>query len=171
MITPSGRAALTTAAALAAAGLALTGCGPDVNDLETDDPGGEVLEGPEAAEPYVGPYDEAFAEDVLAYAEQEVTLAGEVAVVVSPVAFTITAPGGDPATPLLVIHDPVGDGLTQGAAVEVVGTVHEAYNVPVAEEALGEPPGEEVLAHYDGEPFLDAEVVDVVAPPEATPTR
>lgn len=158
-----------TAAALAVAGLALTGCGADeaAIDAEVEDPGGVALEPPG---PYAGAYDAAFAERVVDYAEQEVTLTGEVDVVVSPVAFTITAAGGDPAASLLVVHDPVGDGLTPGAAVTVTGTVHEAYNVPSVEENLGEPPGEDVLAHYDGEPFVDATVVDGDVSQRTAPT-
>ena len=157
MITRSGPVSLRAAAALlAVAGLALTGCATEEDEVgaEIEDPGGAPLEPPEATEPYVGDYDAAFTETVLDYADQEVSLIGEVDTVVSPVAFTLTAPDDSPIEPLLIIHDPIGNGLTEGAAVEVTGLLREAYNVPSVEENLGGPPGEEVLAHYDGEPFV-----------------
>ena len=121
----------------------------------------EQLVDPEAVPtgPYAGPYDQAFAEDLEHYAEQEVTLRAQVQTVVSPVAFTITTP--DPSgedteesgkfAPLLVMDfDDPSPVLNPGDQIEITGTVHAAYNVPDTEENLGAPPGPEVLAAYDG---------------------
>lgn len=171
MITRSGPISFRgVAAVLAVAGLTLTGCAAEEEVTIDDDLGGAPLESAEPVEPYVGDYDAAFSETVLDYADQEVSLIGQVDTVVSPVAFTLTALDGSPAASLLVVHDPVGDGLTEGADVEVAGTLREAYNVPTAEENVGEPPGEEVLAHYDGQPFVGEAAVKPLSPEPSTPT-
>lgn len=81
--------------------------------------------------------------------------------IINPVAFTITTPedAGEEgvAAPLLVMDfDDPSPTLRPGDQVEITGTAHEAYNVPDTEENLGAPPAPEVLASYDGQPFLNA---------------
>lgn len=150
------------AASLSVAVLTLTGCGAGTQEPEQDQPAAG------SPEPYAGPYDRAFADDLDAYAVEEMTLTGEVGTVVSPVAFTI-APADDPdVAPLLVLNfDEDAARPEEGRTVEVVGTIHEAYNVPDAEENLRTPPGPEVLAYYDGRPFFSATSVAETGP-EAT---
>lgn len=167
-----------TAAAIAVAALALTACGGPTTP--PPDAPVEQLVDPEAVPtgPYAGPYDQAFAEDLEHYAEQEVTLRAQVQTVVSPVAFTITTP--DPSgedteesgkfAPLLVMDfDDPSPVLNPGDQIEITGTVHAAYNVPDTEENLGAPPGPEVLAAYDGQPFLNATSVQTTAPQAMAP--
>ena len=166
-----------TAAAIAVAALALTACGGPTTP--PPDAPVEQLVDPEAVPtgPYAGPY-QAFAEDLEHYAEQEVTLRAQVQTVVSPVAFTITTP--DPSgedteesgkfAPLLVMDfDDPSPVLNPGDQIEITGTVHAAYNVPDTEENLGAPPGPEVLAAYDGQPFLNATSVQTTAPQATAP--
>ncbi|WP_162459766.1 hypothetical protein [Kocuria sediminis] len=140
----------------------------------------EQLLDPDAlpAGPYAGPYDQAFAEDLEHYAEQEVTLRAQMETVVNPVAFTITTPAdtgeesgeGEAVAPLLVVDfDDPSPALRPGEQVEITGTVHEAYNVPDTEENLGAPPGPDVLASYDGQPFLNATSVQTPTPQTAIP--
>ncbi|WP_460669064.1 hypothetical protein [Kocuria himachalensis] len=170
------------AAAVAVAALGLSACGGPT----TPPPGAPVVQllDPEAIPtgPYAGPYDQAFAEDLEHYAEQEVVLRAQVGTVVSPVAFTITTPepseadsgedtgDGGVAAPLLVVDfDDTSPTLRPGDRVEITGTVHAAYNVPDTEENLGAPPGPEVLASYDGQPFLNATSVQTEDPQATTP--
>jgi hypothetical protein len=171
-----------TAAAVAVAALGLSACGGPT----TPPPGApaEQLLNPEAMPtgPFAGPYDQAFAADLEHYAEQEVVLRAQVETVVSPVAFTITTPepsdadsgadtgDGGVAAPLLVMDfDDPSPTLRTGDRVKITGTVHAAYNVPDIEENLGAPPGPEVLASYDGQPFLNATSVQTDDPQATTP--
>ncbi|GGG60427.1 hypothetical protein GCM10011374_24100 [Kocuria dechangensis] len=160
------------AAAVAVAAFGLSACGSA--DPSPGAPAEQLLD-PETLPtgPYAGAYDQAFAADLEHYAEQEVTLHAQVGTVVNPVAFTLTAledtaentgEGGAVAPLLVVEFDDTPPELRPGDAVEVTGTVHEAYNVPDTEENLGDPPGPEVLASYDGQPFLEATSVDTSTP-------
>ncbi|GGG72516.1 hypothetical protein GCM10011374_41560 [Kocuria dechangensis] len=165
------------AAAVAVAALGLSACGSA--DPSPGAPAEQLLD-PETLPtgPYAGPYAQAFAEDLEHYAEQEVRLSAAVETVVNPVAFTITTPEdtaentgeGGAVAPLLVVEfDDTSPALRPGDPVEVTGTVHEAYNVPDTEENLGDPPGPEVLASYDGQPFLEATSVRTPAPQTTAP--
>jgi hypothetical protein len=185
------------AAAVAVAALGLSACGgpttppPGAPVVQLLDPEA-IPTGPYAGpydqafaedlEHYAGPYDQAFAEDLEHYAEQEVVLRAQVGTVVSPVAFTITTPepseadsgedtgDGGVAAPLLVMDfDDPSPTLRPGDRVEITGTVHAAYNIPDTEENLGAPPGPEVLASYDGQPFLNATSVQTEDPQATTP--
>lgn len=136
---------------------------PTAGEGQVDEGGGEEERAEPAAQPtapYTGPYDAVFGANPEAYAEQEVTLTGKLGTVISPVAFTMTEPQDPEAAPLLVINfDETSADLQNGAPVEVIGTVHEAYNVPDTEENLGDSPGPKVLAAYDGRPYLEAHLV------------
>ncbi|MUN64920.1 hypothetical protein GMA12_17535 [Kocuria sediminis] len=149
----------TTVLAAAALGLSACGTGPEL-------PGSYAEQSQDQpAEPFAGPYDQVFAADLDAYAVDEISLTGEVETIVSPVAFTITAAGDTDVDPLLVVNfDEDASRLAVGQQVEVTGTVHEAYNVPDTEENLGDPPGPEVLAFYDGQPFFNATSVEIAEP-------
>ena len=173
-----------------AIGAALTGCaapepetGPqEVAPLvsETTSAAAELFEDG-TAEPYTGPYDADFAAQIGTYPQTgqisdyegvEVTLTGVVHEVINPVAVAITDPQDPSLPPLLVVLDDAEETLVVGDPVAVSGTVHAAYNVPTVEENLGEAPDEDVLAHYDGEPFVLATAVNSPAPtvPSTTAT-
>lgn len=170
------------AVVVTAAGVALTGCGaPEAETSpeagasavsETASPTPDLLEAG-AAEPYTGPYDADFAAQIGAYPGTgeisdyegvEVTLTGEVHEVIKPVAVAITDPQDPAVPPLLVELEDTDETLAEGDSVEVTGTVHAAYNVPAVEENLGEAPDGDVLAHYDGKPYVRATAVNSSAP-------
>ena len=152
--------------AAAAVALSVTALGVAACGTSADDSGDDVGEAQEQltggdAGTYTGPYDRAFIDDAATLVDAEVTLTAQVAEVVSPVAFTITGAEETVTEPLLVVNfDEDTSGLGTGDLVEVTGTYREAYNVPSAEEDLRETPGVEQLAHYDGEPYLEATDVE-----------
>lgn len=168
------------AVVVTAAGVTLTGCGAPESETnseasvvsETAPPTPDLLEaGP--AEPYTGPYDADFAAQIGTYPETgeisdyegvEVTLTGEVHEVIKPVAVAITDPQDPSVAPLLVVLEDADETLAEGDSVEVTGTVHAAYGVPSVEEDIGAPPDDDVLAHYDGEPYVWATAVNSSAP-------
>lgn len=170
-----------------AAGLLLTGCGAIDPATSTT---GESAAGTEAAstaqplrdappEPYDGPYNAAFAEDVGTHPETgeigvhegtEVTLTAEIGEVVSPIAVAITDPQDPSVAPLLVVLENADSALRAGDPIEVTGTVHAAYNVPAVEENLGEAPDTDVLARYDGQPYIEASQVHRPTPAPSVPT-
>lgn len=170
------------AVVVTAAGAALAGCGAPESETnpemgtsvvsEIPEPTPDLLEaGP--AEPYTGPYDADFAAQIGTYAETgeitdyegvEVTLTGEVHEVINPAAVAITDPQDPSVAPLLVVLEDADDTLAEGDPVEVTGTVHAAYGVPSVEEDIGVPPDDDVLAHYDGEPFVWSTAVNSSAP-------
>lgn len=149
------------AAALSAAALGLSACGTAADEPGTDVEGAQEQPAAQQPGPYAGPYDEAFAEDVAAHADEEVVLTAEVDTIVSPVAFTITSADDPGVAPLLVVNfDADAAGPEEGEVVEVTGRLHEAYNVPTVEEDIGRAPAEDLLAHYDGQPFVHATNVE-----------
>lgn len=182
----TGSARMLAAVSFTIAGLVLTGCGS--NDPVAD-PAGETIAENETAQPaqplredppetYVGPYNAAFASEVGTYPEtgdigvyegMEVTLGAEIGEIVSPVAVAITAPEDPSVAPLLVVLENADATLQQGDPIEVTGTVHASYNVPAVEENLGEAPDADVLAHYDGQPYISATRLDSPTPETSTP--
>lgn len=156
---------------LAAAGLALAGCGgadEDDTGTEVDDiTGGEVTETPAAEEtpapegtqtrlPFYGAYDREFTDDRAVHEGQEVTLTAEIVEVVSGNALEIGDPGDITLDPLLVMHDLGATGLEQDQAVEVVGTVMTDFDLTTAEEELGVDLEDELYTDYEGDPWLRA---------------
>ena len=165
-----------------AIGAALTGCaapepetGPqEVAPLvsETTSAAAELFEDG-TAEPYTGPFDADFAAQIGTYPQTgqisdyegvEVTLTGVVHEVINPVSVAISDPQDPSVPPLLVVREDPNQPLTEGDPVEVTGTVHAAYNVPAVEENLREPPKDDVLAHYHGQPYVWATAVNSPAP-------
>lgn len=153
---------------LAAAGLALTGCGADEADTGTeveDITEGEVVESsPPAADvppaapgtPYGGAYNRQFYDDRLVYEGQDVTLTAEVEEVVSPSALTIGDPDDLTLDPLLVVHDLDVTDLEEGQTIEVVGVVQEGFEVTAAEEEVGVELEDALFEDHVGDPWLHA---------------
>ncbi|MFE7629422.1 hypothetical protein [Kocuria sp. NPDC057446] len=156
---------------LAAAGLALAGCGGGGEDeagTEVDDiTGGEVAETPDAEEtpaaegtptrmPFYGAYDREFTDDQAVHEGQEVTLTAEIVEIVSGNALEIGDPDDITLDPLLVLHDLGATGLEQDQAVEVVGTVMASFELATAEEELGVDLEDELYTDYEGDPWLRA---------------
>lgn len=161
------------AVALCVSALGAASCGTPAD--ESGDEAGATQEQPTGggAGNYVGPYDRDFVDDAATLVDADVTLTARVAEVISPVAFTIAGAEETGTEALLVIDfDEDASGVDEGDLVEVTGTYREAYNVPSAEEDLRETPGAEQLAHYDGEPFVEATDVEAIDPaptPSASP--
>ena len=152
---------------LAAAGLALTGCGADEPDPGTeveDIVEGEVLpsdtpaapEGTGTRLPFYGPYDRQFAEQQAVHEGQEVTLTAEVESVISGNAFAIGDPDDITLDPLLVVHDVDVPDLEEGQALEVVGTVMKDFDVVTAEEELGVDLEDALFEDRQGDAWLHA---------------
>lgn len=139
---PSSRAARPLVAAAAALALAVSaGC--------SDTPWPSVT--------YEGPYDEDFAADLESYEDETVKVFADVQTVVSPEAFTIT---GDNIGELLVLTTDGTDGLREDIPVEVTGTVHTAFDLPVVEEDLQRDIDDGAFGAWDEEPYLVADEVE-----------
>ena len=165
------------AAVLAAAGLALSGCGPGQPEAEVDAVAeadgvteGDVLESPPpaaepaedvAGNPDVGPYDREFYDELAASAGQEVTLSADVHHVISPRALTVGDPDDQTLDPLLVVHDLDPSVLEAGLVVEVTGTVGESFAVSAAEEQLGIDLADPYFEDHLGEPWIQATEITV----------
>jgi hypothetical protein len=153
---------------LAAAGLALAGCGTDEAETGTeveDITEGEVVEStPPAADvppaapptPYGGAYNRQFYDDRAVYEGQDVTLTAEVEEVVSPSALTIGDPDDLTLDPLLVVHDLDVPDLQEGQTIEVVGMVQEGFEVTAAEEQVGVDLDDALFEDHAGDPWLHA---------------
>ncbi|MGQ1838885.1 hypothetical protein ACT4S2_10545 [Kocuria turfanensis] len=159
-------------AVLSLTALGVTACGTS-GDQSGDDVGeAQQEQAGEDPRAYSGPYDEAFVEDAATLVDADVTLTAQVKEVVSPVAFTITGTEESDAEPLLVVNfDEDTSGLDTGDLVEVTGTYREAYNAPAAEEDLRATPGVEEIAHYDGEPYVEATGVEATDAAGTGPTE
>lgn len=163
------------ASLLAAAGLALAGCGggeeetgTDVEDVQES----EVLESSPAPQegeetppadvvaPYTGAYNQDFADDQALYEGQEVTLTGEVEDVVAPNALQLSDPDDVELGSLLVLHDADLPELEDGALVEVTGTLQASLDVAAAEADLGADLGDD-LTDMEGESYVRATDVTV----------
>jgi hypothetical protein len=185
------RASLAAAAVAATPGFAACGAdtagteaGADVEDVSEDagqDPGedvadevtGEVAPGeaepeqeplddePLAAEPYVGPYDAAFAGDVGSYVGQVVNLSADVDEVLTPTAFTIAGTDDTTVEALLVVGATEDTDLSPGTTVAVTGTVQESFTVRDAEERLRVDLDDTRFAAWEQQPYVIANSVEV----------
>lgn len=154
----------TLAAVLALAGAGLSGCAEDdegalAPDLEAEVP--DLRGEGDLDDPYSGVLDAAFFEDLPAYAGQEVTLLAEVAEVVSPRAFTVTAPDDAEVGQVLVVAtSDAGDTEPEaGSQVLVAATPVDSFEAGVVVEELGLEVDAAELAEWDEQTFLVAEVL------------
>ncbi|CCG03817.1 hypothetical protein [Blastococcus saxobsidens] len=136
--------------------IALAGCGEDDTSATTPvDVGVRPVE--DLEDPYSGLYSEAFRDDIEGYEGLEVSLLGEVQRIISPIAFTLG--GEDDVEPILVImHEELGD-LAPGQVVAVAAVPWEEFELVAVEEAVGSDLPDEAYANWEGEPFLDASIV------------
>lgn len=173
---------------LTVAGLGLAACGPQgpapedpLADGEVEEPVQEPLDDPPAEEPttteptaagptgegptagtvYVGPYDQAFIDDLGTYTAQEVTVTGDVDETLTPDAFTI----GADVDPLLVIETQESiPPVDPGQEVEVTGTVEEIFEIVAVEEEFGIDLDDELFVAYESQPYLVASTGRIVDP-------
>lgn len=146
--------------ALALTTLAVTACGdagPTRPDAGEDVP--DIRGEQNFTDPYTGEYDEDFAEDLEAYDGLEVTLEAEVAEVLSPRTFVITAPDQADVPPLLVVH-PEDLDLAPGETVIVAATPDVELDLQEGEEAAGTDLDDQAYEQWMDEPYLIASNVE-----------
>lgn len=150
---------------VAVAALALTACGEEdtagpETGIDVEDVQEEADEDDAALEPYDGPYDTAFADDVDSYVGQEVTVSADVNEVLSTSSFTIAGTDDTDVEELLVVGATEVSGLEPDLAVAVTGTVQEAFDLPAVEDELGVDLDDDLYTSWEEEPYLVAESVD-----------
>lgn len=161
----------TTAAAgiLAISALGLTACGDDtsgtetgadVEDIQEEGVEEEGVEEDAVVDPYVGLYDTAFYEDLDTYVGEEVTVSADVNEILSPMSFTIAGTEDTSVESLLIVSASEMNDLESGLAVEVTGTVHEAFDLPTVESEMDVDLDDELYSEWDGEPYIEATAVD-----------
>ncbi|TYP90292.1 hypothetical protein [Blastococcus xanthinilyticus] len=152
------RPAMAGALLSATLGLAvLTGCGED--DTSPTTPADvDVRPAEDLEDPYDGAYTEEFRDDLEGYNGLEVSLVGEVERIVSPIAFTLA--GTDGVEPILVVMQEEPGNLAPGQTVAVAAQPWEEFELAEVEEAIGADLPDEAYADWEGEPFLDATIVE-----------
>jgi hypothetical protein len=163
----------------AVAGLGLAGCGgeepvaeePVVEEGATEEnPVSDEATGEVAAEPttegemaagemaYEGPYDDAFLEEIDTYVDQDVMVSGEVSEVIAPDSFAISGA----TEPLLIVEGQEIPSVDEGNAVQITGTVEQAFDIVEVEEQLGTDLEDSLYTAYEGEPYVIATSAEVV---------
>ena len=166
----------------AVAGLGLAGCGgeeepvaeePVVEEpaVEETNPVSDEATGEIAAEPttegemaagemaYEGPYDDTFLEEIDTYVDQDVMVSGEVSEVIGPDSFAISGA----TEPMLIVEGQEIPAVDEGNAVQVTGTVEQAFDIVEVEEQLGTDLEDSLYTAYEGEPYIMATSAEVVA--------
>ncbi|MGY2129568.1 hypothetical protein [Blastococcus sp. SYSU DS0617] len=156
---PTGRRP-ALAVLLAATVAALPACSEDTVDGGTASDASDVRGPDDLQDPYDGVYGEDFRDDIEGYEGLEVTLEAAVGRVISPLAFTITAPDGEDVEPTLVIVEEPATDLAPGAEVVVAGVPQEEFDLAAVEEELGAELPAEDLEEWDDEPYVLAGVVE-----------
>lgn len=156
-------ARLAVAASLALSPVALAACGDDdaqpeavdapAEEAPEDDGFGETDPGPT----YEGAYDSEFVEELELYLGEEVLVSAGIEAVISPEVFVIAGAADSGVPPMLVLaSDPV-DGLEPETDIEVAGTVQGSFETTAAEEDLGVDLDDELLAPFEGSPYIVAD--------------
>lgn len=152
------------AGVMAVAALGLTACGEDEDTAGTETGASveDVQEGADedAAGPYDGVYDSSFYDDVESYDGETVTLSADVNEVLTPTSFTIAGTDDTEVEELLVVSADASNDLAADLTVEVTGMVHDAFDLTTAEEDLGTDLDDALYEDWDGEPFVEATLVD-----------
>ncbi len=155
-----------------AAVLALTGAGLSAcSGTDEDNPLAPHLEaeavpdlrGPEDPDdPYQGLLDAAFREDLEAYAREEVTVLADVAEVVSPRVFTISAPDGSEVDPVLVVTTAAAGDVDpqEGQSLVLAAVPVRDLQAAVVVDELDLDIDEGQLEDWDGDTFLVATIVE-----------
>lgn len=131
--------------------------GADVEDVQ------EVTEETETnnpANPFDGPYDQGFLDDVDVRKGQRVTVSANVSKIIAPDAFTIAGTEDTTVDPLLVLHKDTEPELKPELTVKVTGTVHIAFDLPAVEKDLGIDLDDALFEDWDGKPYLQASMID-----------
>lgn len=150
----------SAASALVAGALALSACGGDTSGSEVGADVGDIVAEDGPPEAYDGPYDAGFSEAARSYDGQEVTVSANVNEVVSPTSFTIAGTEATDVDPLLIVSPTKVDGLQEGTAVQVTGTVHQAFDLPTVEEGVRVDLDDSLYGSYDQLPYIEATSID-----------
>ena len=148
--------------------LGLTGC----NQSEPVDGGeaeaGDVLENEldadvneDVADVYDGPYDE----DLYNYvqndwANEQVTVSAKVNEILSPEVFTIAGTDDTTVDPLPILHQDPLDDLARDLVVRVTGIARVSFDIATVEEEMGIDLDDELFGEWEGQPYIEASVVD-----------
>lgn len=154
------------AAVIALTGVGATACGgsdddnPLAPDLESEVPNIRASDDP--GDVYRGLLDAAFREDLEAYAEQEVTVLGDVADVLSPRAFTLTSADGSDVEPVLVITSAEADDIDPdaGETIVVAATTIQDLDPEAVVEELDLELDEGDLDEWEDDTYLLATIVE-----------
>lgn len=156
-------ARVLAAGGAAALAFGLTACGEDETagseaSVDVQDVQQDAVE--EEGYAYDGIYDASFYDDVQSYVGQEVTLSANVNQVISPMAFTIAGTGDTEVSEMLVVSSNENSELQPDLAVQVTGTVRQAFEVPAVEEELGIELDDSLYSDWEGQPYLVASNID-----------
>ncbi|WP_156642309.1 hypothetical protein [Arthrobacter sp. B6] len=156
------RWALAGALSFSALGVASCGTeGPETGaDVEDVQEAPEETETNNTANPFDGPYDQDFLDDVDVREGQEVTVSANVNEIITPEAFTIAGTEDTTVDPLLVLHKNAEPELKPELTVKVTGTVHTAFDLPAVEKDLDVDLDDALFEDWDGKPYLKASEID-----------
>jgi hypothetical protein len=154
------------AASLALAGVVSAGCAgeDDDNPLAPNSPLDlpDIRGSDDLPDVYSGELDAAFAEDLPAYVEAEVTLLTAVADVVTPRIFTVTSPDGSDVEPVLVIatEEAADEEPSSGEQLVIAATPADELQPETVVEEMGLSVDAEELEEWDDETYLVATVIE-----------
>ncbi|WP_258803152.1 hypothetical protein [Pseudarthrobacter sp. NS4] len=152
------------AGALSFTALGLTSCGtegPETGvDVEDVQELPEQTETNNTANPFDGPYNQEFFDDLDLREGQEVTVSANVNRIITPEAFTIAGTEDTTVDPLLVVHKDAQPELQPELTVKVTGTVHTAFDLMAVEKDLDVDLDDALFEDWDGEPYLQASTID-----------
>lgn len=138
----------------------MAACTESPDQREVGSQAADIRGSDDLADPYDGPYSRDFHTDVQAYVGQDVTLEAAVERIVSPIAFTVTGPGGEEVEPILVISRREVADLQPGQEVVIVAVPHDGFELSSLEEELDVELPEEPYEEWEGEPYLRGDAVD-----------
>ncbi|WP_116452309.1 hypothetical protein [Blastococcus litoris] len=152
-------------AGLALSGVALAGCGDDLDDqatapeLEAAVP--DIRGEDDVTDVYTGLLDERFVEDLPAYEDQEVTVLGEVAEVLSPRVFSLTSIDESDVDQVLVVTTAAADARPEpGAELVVAATPETDLDAQAVVTELDLDVDADELGEWEDEAYLVATIVE-----------
>lgn len=142
----------------AASTLLLGACG----DTAGSEAGVDVADVQQEPDADAGVFDTPDYADPASFVGQTVTVSAEVNDLISTQAFTIAGTLQTSADELLIVSAAGGPAITEDSAVEVTGTVMERFDVVGAEEFVGGDLDEGLFGDYNGEPYIQAETIELI---------
>ena len=131
--------------------------GADVEDVQEAP---EETETNSSANPFDGPYNQEFFDDLDVREGETVTVSANVNEIFTPEAFTIAGTEDTTVDPLLVVHKDAEPELKPELTVKVTGTARTAFDLPAVEKDLGVDLDDTLFEDWDGKPYLQASMID-----------